>query len=186
MTQLTWDEAATKVDKLADKLGLGVDAGIRDTVIALWVLGFNTRQSCEGHLDSGVATPWVDVETAKPVSVLIEEEQTLLRRMMEGDPTKSDPADNERLHAIRAERHQLWLPEVARLMKLLSDFYEGRSVAIEHRLILAPRGATGVRLVAQGEVLVPLADEVAQQAMLAGSQREMRDFTAFLRRLSSN
>jgi hypothetical protein len=185
MTHLTWDEAAVKVDKLADKLGLGVDAGIRDTVIALWVLGFNTRQSCEGHLDSGVAAPWVDIETANPATQLIKEERILLDRMMEGDPTKSNPADNERLHTIRAERHRQWLPEVTRLLGLLNDFYKGRSVAIEHRLILAPRGATGVRLVAQGEVLVPLADEAAQRAMLAGSQGEMRDFTAFLRRLGA-
>jgi hypothetical protein len=42
-----------------------VDAGIRDTVTALRLLGFRTTASCEGHVDHGRPGPWVDVAFGK-------------------------------------------------------------------------------------------------------------------------
>jgi len=57
-----WLAKQKEVDGLADGLGKGLDGKIKDTVIALQVNGFNTRQSCEGHIDWGCGAPWVDVQ----------------------------------------------------------------------------------------------------------------------------
>jgi hypothetical protein len=54
-----WDEKALEVSSWGDALGLGIDAGIKDTVIVLNLLGFTTQQSCEGHLNHGRPYPWV-------------------------------------------------------------------------------------------------------------------------------
>ncbi len=47
--QQLWDKQAEEVDSWTDGLGYPIDQGIKDTVIVLNILGFTTRQSCEGH-----------------------------------------------------------------------------------------------------------------------------------------
>ena len=56
-----WIEVSEKFSHVTDKLGEPIDKGIFDTVVSLNILGFVTRQSCEGHLDHGLPYPWVDV-----------------------------------------------------------------------------------------------------------------------------
>ncbi|MHC9542668.1 MAG: hypothetical protein AB9903_24425 [Vulcanimicrobiota bacterium] len=53
-----WLAKQKEVDSLID------DAKIKDTVTALQVNGFNTRQSCEGHIGHACGAPWVDIEAA--------------------------------------------------------------------------------------------------------------------------
>ena len=60
-----WIEVSEKFSHVTDKLGEPIDKGIFDTVVALNILGFVTRQSCEGHLDHGLPYPWVDVTNKK-------------------------------------------------------------------------------------------------------------------------
>ncbi len=61
MHSARWQAMAAEVAGLVDGLGVPVDDGIRDTVIALRLLGIETVFSCEGHLDYGFPCPWVDV-----------------------------------------------------------------------------------------------------------------------------
>lgn len=56
-----WQNATAEINKITDALGKGIDEGVKETVIALNVLGINTTQSCEGHLDWGISAPWVDI-----------------------------------------------------------------------------------------------------------------------------
>ncbi len=60
--QKRWDEIAARVETIGDKLGKGIDGGVKETVVAFRVLNFETSASCEGHLNRGVASPWIDVE----------------------------------------------------------------------------------------------------------------------------
>lgn len=55
-----WKEKAAEIDQLADKLGLGIDEVIKDTVIAFQVLGINTVSSHEGKIDR-YPVPYIDV-----------------------------------------------------------------------------------------------------------------------------
>lgn len=57
-----WDDMAREVDSWTDGLGMGIDEKIKDTVIVLNLLGFKTRQSCEGHLSWGHSYPWISLE----------------------------------------------------------------------------------------------------------------------------
>jgi hypothetical protein len=41
--------ALARLDNVADGRGMGMDAGIRELVAALFALGHGTGQSCEGH-----------------------------------------------------------------------------------------------------------------------------------------
>ena len=53
----------------AGRLGMPIDAGIRETVAVLNLLGLPTTQSCEGHVNDrghGLPAPWVDFDLADP------------------------------------------------------------------------------------------------------------------------
>lgn len=56
-----WTEKTKEINHTVDFWGLGIDDQIKDTVVVLNLLGLNTTASCEGHLDKGLLTPWVDV-----------------------------------------------------------------------------------------------------------------------------
>src|SRR2546426_6951982 len=56
-----WMKMEQEVGRIADKLGRPIDPGIRESVVALRVLGLTTDGSCEGHLDHGVRAPWIDI-----------------------------------------------------------------------------------------------------------------------------
>jgi hypothetical protein len=58
--------ARSEITTITDALGMPVDKGIRDTVITFWLMGFQTEGSCEGHLERGCASPWVDIIAASP------------------------------------------------------------------------------------------------------------------------
>jgi hypothetical protein len=61
--EVLWRKVAEGVEKITDGLGMEIDPYIKDTVIALNVLGFITTGSCEGHLDRALPFPWIDVGT---------------------------------------------------------------------------------------------------------------------------
>jgi hypothetical protein len=65
---MTWDETAEKFRKVTDRLGMPIDDGIFDTVVALNILGVTTRMSCEGHLDHGLSYPWIDIGLPDPTN----------------------------------------------------------------------------------------------------------------------
>src|SRR5260370_12997633 len=58
-----WQLMANHFAHVTDKLGKGIDTGIMDTVIVLNLLSIHTSQSCEGHLEWGTGSPWVDIRT---------------------------------------------------------------------------------------------------------------------------
>lgn len=57
--QEMWDEMSNEVSHWVDELGYPIDTEIKDTVVALNLLGIETTASCEGHLDHGFAFPSV-------------------------------------------------------------------------------------------------------------------------------
>jgi hypothetical protein len=46
--------------EIADNLGCGIDAGIRDIVVRFNALNLETDASCEGHTDRALPYPWLD------------------------------------------------------------------------------------------------------------------------------
>ncbi|MFN8607526.1 MAG: hypothetical protein U0931_08340 [Vulcanimicrobiota bacterium] len=70
--QQQWTRKLEELKSTADGLGLGLDEPIVDTVAALQLNGFNTRQSCGGHLDHGCSVPWVDIQAENRPPFLFE------------------------------------------------------------------------------------------------------------------
>jgi hypothetical protein len=63
--QEKWGQALSDIDGITDSLGEHVDSKVKETVVALNLLGVHTTASCEGHVDekegNGLPFPWIDV-----------------------------------------------------------------------------------------------------------------------------
>jgi hypothetical protein len=106
-----------RVDKIADKLGMPVDQGIKELVVAIQAQGLETSGSCEGHIGDGVLSiPWVAVETPGP----------------EGWRDSN---------TLQAKWKRQNLQQVAQLAALLNSF--NKSHASRYRLHLRNRGIFG-------------------------------------------
>jgi hypothetical protein len=129
-----------EVDLIVDGLGRPVDGGIRDAVVALRLLGLDTSGSCEGHLDHGMRAPWVDFE--------VELSDEMRRRHQ----AAVDRGDSDEVQRIENEAIALASKEWNKLLPLLDEFYRGRDVSYDRRLVLIPMNAA-TRLMSQGAQL---------------------------------
>jgi hypothetical protein len=58
---LAYEASLRRAEAYRDAWGDPIDHGIRPVVAALWLHGFPTRWSCEGHLDHGSRMPFVTI-----------------------------------------------------------------------------------------------------------------------------
>lgn len=165
-----WQKVYQEVERIVDKLGKPVDPGIKESVVALRVLGLETQASCEGHLDRGVKGPWIDVGPEIP--------QALKDRMREQRKHGGhmDPELENKVGELKIKN----LEDQLRLMGLLEEFYNDRNVPLERRLILKfyPYDA---RLISQGAELQDLYRPEVQREKLKEFQKEMAAFTKFVK-----
>lgn len=56
------ERAREEVSDITDGLNLSIDEGIREAVAVLRALNVGTTQSCEGHLDQGSPSPYIDIQ----------------------------------------------------------------------------------------------------------------------------
>lgn len=73
-----WQSVVVRMEKVTDRSGTPIDAGIMPLVVALNAHGVNTTFSCEGHLEEGSAFPYVRIGSAKNDPTLHKEEQRRL------------------------------------------------------------------------------------------------------------
>jgi hypothetical protein len=168
--QERWNQLSADIEKIRDGLGKEIDPGIKSTVVALNAMGFETTGSCEGHIGWGKG-PYVDVGKYP------DELSAKLRAFWE---ERKEP--DEETEAKVTEVNLVLLREQIRLMGLLSQFYRGRDVPFERRLILTPFGDTYTsRLINQAtefqEGFVP--EQKIENLRLF--KKEMEDFSDFLR-----
>lgn len=180
-----WQETAERISRTVDKLGLPIDEGIKETVTVLNALGIATRASCEGHLDFGTCAPWVDIASTDPrtdVSI-VKLSQEAQRKCDENKKTEQE------IRVIFAEVHKArcvvkayHIEERRKLLAYLAEFYEDRCVPYDRRLIIRPLGTDGKsRLESQGADCQEVASPEEKVQKLAEYQREMQDFTTFLK-----
>ena len=116
-TPLTqWEAKLREVDALRNPNGTPVDAGIRETVAILQLLGIPTRSSCEGHPDRGFSAPWVVLRGDRIVEFLAEHGYV------------QEEVEKYQAHA--------WVP----VMALLERFYTGKILHYERCLTLQKYG----------------------------------------------
>jgi hypothetical protein len=147
-----WQEMLSEVDRMTDRLGLGVDPGIRETVAALNLLGYRTWQSCEGHVNErghGLPSPWVELDL--PV----------------GEQDEAPVEVRAILAAVNAQSHVA----VSERLRWDSGRIQAGGTFAE---LNASRMALRDGSLPPGEIAI-------MRASLVLRQREMRRFTAFLK-----
>lgn len=174
--EIQWEKMRAEVEEMADVLGEGIDEGIKETVIAFNVNGIPTSQSCEGHFedgsDHGFPVPWVTVSAPnKPELRYKGEEET--------------------------PEYRTWYEENKKLFTkveaLLKEFYAGRSVPEEIRIIIDKMdnvfdvhngGKFYIPNDRKERLQTELTEEERQRIpeVLKNCQKEMQDFAEFLKK----
>ena len=154
-----WAETRQKVGEMTDKLGKGIDEGIKESVAALLVHEFPTSQSCEGHSsEKGISSPWIEVRAPEPIGWKKDKEKQ-----------KEWTTEN--------------LKQQKRMMDLLAEFYQGRKTPFGARLNFRYIGAFGgFRIQSMGSETMRLSSPEEQKQNLEIYRKEMMDFTDFLKK----
>ena len=120
-----WQEVSDKMSQIRDGLGKRIDPGIVETVVALNVLGIPTVASCEGHLEWGCASPWVDVEPAEVATL-----RTRLRTVQDQEGVQRTSGapylPSAAVAQLRQEIKTRQLAARALLLEVLDAFYGDR------------------------------------------------------------
>ncbi len=195
-----WEEMEKKFDSITDGLGLEIDPGIKKTIIVLNLLGFKTNASCEGHLNWGLAYPWVDFETnnqeivelnSKLHSILrrIEEEESAIQKR-HPDLSLSESLKKENsqdLTTLYQEMHPLndLIAKTAQsqllpLNNLIEIFYKNRPINPDRMIIIHVLNPTFLRMYSAGGdwQVTRSAQEIKHK--LKEYQQEMEELTNFL------
>jgi len=182
--QQYWDEVTASMSKVTDKLGMPIDQGIFDTVVALNVLGISTSMSCEGHLNHGRAAPWIRFH-AKGIDQLRAQAKEATNQCQR---TKAECAPAEEIEKWASEAFRLsreanttCFQEPKRVMDYLGVFYCDRHVPYDRQLLLKVDSFGNSTLTVHGEPFQPLQILEVRAQNLTKYQEEMQMFTAFLK-----
>ncbi len=210
--EIEWERVRAEVEEMGDLHGMGIDEGIKDTVVAFNVHEIPTAQSCEGHLENeahhGYPVPWITVEALHKPQWRYEREGEIYQQVAQKyNITVEDVlrAHNEEAwiearklssEQEEASEFKAWDEENTKLFikveGLLKEFYSDR-VASEEVRIIADRTAEGLEVHNGGKFYIPhdrkerLEAELTEQEraripeVLKTCQKEMQDFTAFLK-----
>ncbi len=194
MKQNKWDAIFAEVRQYVDGIGGEMDIGILETVVAFNANGIQTRQSCEGHLDHGVAAPWVDIESTLPDDRLSQLEKrkskmadAIWKRFDSKKGYKVTEAELQEMNRLYAEaselRRQIERPTLESLKKiitLLTEFYSNHQVPFDTQLTVQSFGQS-LRIQSQGAGIQELESDENKALKLKQYQAEMNAFTAFLK-----
>lgn len=176
----SWEEAEDFARRLTDALGCTIDDGIVETVVALNLLGFRTSQSCEGHLDEGLAYPWIDFQTGECPAWYEQAQEDAGR---EGQSPEEEEAALASLMARVSAYHHEDHP-YTRLLSLLDAFYEARTDDDEEwRLIVHCMHPGYYRMCSACGYEANTWSEDTRAHFLLHAQVEMQAFTVFLKHL---
>jgi hypothetical protein len=203
LMQYEWDLFVEHFSHVKDALGKPIDPEIFETVIALNALGMSTVRSCGGYLDKlrGLLLPWVDIDPLDAdLAELIQEEVQLVESSRQVHQKmkrlREEQAGTTEIQRVQVEANEIYqrlrtVQDRMRLMRselrtqlagYLTEFYQGRHVAFDRRLILSGMGRT--RLQSQGSFdFYANAQEHIQQQKLEEYREEMRAFTDFLKKI---
>jgi hypothetical protein len=180
-----WQEAEAHFRTVTDLLGMPVDAGILETVIALNLSGFPTSSSCEGHMDRSGYTPMIcmEVPEAKDLLRIAAHLAQKLHEEAKNVPLSEHMALYAPYIRLKEQAIQLHMQRMAPLVDLLSNFYRHRQVDYLDQLALFEIGTCQSILAPLGATLQAVRNEGKRAVALKRYQAEFADFTAYLRNL---
>ncbi|GAC1392369.1 MAG: hypothetical protein NVS4B11_20110 [Ktedonobacteraceae bacterium] len=169
----SFEEAEAEVRRWGDRQGNGIDPLIVPVVVGLNLSGIRTIQSCEGHLDSGFAYPWVMFE--RPVCPCYAAQWQEARQSDSSHGELDAYHASDRLHAAMAEcPHRS--AEALKLADLLASFSAASPHPLTSLTIDYP-GPTFYRLIP----VVASTLREGKAETLARCQAEMARFASFLK-----
>ena len=197
--QELWDRTQQEVESIGDRLGMGIEENIKETVIALKVCGFGTTGSCEGHIDWGFPYPWIDVESlqAETNSIIGGRYDTLRNKFKDiEDVNNQNPSEKEEFEELQIlQRKEVEDNEVVcqRLNQLLQEFYEQFPNNTVSKLVINKGPWNQSRLQPEGgqlrglkakkqydEYLSTLSNEEKEKKLIE-YREEMKKFTDFIK-----
>jgi hypothetical protein len=165
---ILWKNKRAEVETTADRLGLGVDEKIKESVVAFMAHGFTTSASCEGHLvepgkrEHGLPFPWVDIYAPEPEGW----------RDSQGDKQES----------LNQEWRVKNFEQQKKMMKFFEEFYTNRETPFDARLSFRNIGIYGgFRVQSFGAEMTSILTPEEKKEKLNLYQEEMKDFTLFLK-----
>jgi hypothetical protein len=205
------EEALTDQQKLRrwqeleeESAHIGVQPGIRETVVALHALGIHTVEASAGYLEKEPLFPYVKVaipeyeQEAQRVEQADQEAKrvrNLLSRFQRADEGKKAelqdkvPSREEVIHLIDVaaemryallEKHR---PIITQLFAHLTAFYQDRAIAFDRALVVTKNGFGRVIVRSQGAILQAGRIPEEQALHFQAYQSEMKEFTTFLKQL---
>ena len=202
--QALWDKTMEQLDRVADRLGKPIDAGIKETVVAFIVSEFPTYGSCEGHVEerfdkSIKLRPYIEVGLDEPRQRFIGESEIKEHIAAEYGITAEELEDND-----AAERaywdyiHEQDVPETLEFLEIrakneelerliqqiLETFYQNRQVSEDIKLTIkriGPAGHFRVTTAKENPKEVPESELENCQKQLLAEQEEVKAFTQFLK-----
>ena len=189
MDKNKWEELAKRFKETTDKLGMPIDSGIFDLVVTLNALDFPTSASCWGHLERGVAAPWVDIQPKLTSEIQTKKEEALsLWREIKKKETEGEPKTEvikmlDKFHRLEKEVNMPLLLVAERLLKILNEFYENRPIDAEIMLVLRKIGNSSIRLESQGAIVQEVKSQQVREDNLLKFQNEMEKFSAFVKNI---
>ncbi len=193
-----WDTISDQFKNTTDGLGLEIDPGIIETVVAFNAFGFKTTASCEGHLDWGTFALWIDLEFTENIEADQKKLELASQKAIQGNEIAEKirgleenlvkPADSEKMNQLYAEMRQLRrevqapiLKKRQELIQLLTEFYAQHQASYDCVLGLEPIGEN-FRLSNLGADIQEILDLTTRQQKLTDYQAEMQSFTEFLKK----
>jgi hypothetical protein len=171
-----WDEIAEKFSHVNDRIGMPIDGGIFETVVALNALDIPTSMSCEGHLDHGLPYPWVAIGLSGLSTQSDPPEIAHMRENIRELQLQIAKHTTPEMKQMQQEAQKVQLEKRFKLFKMLSEFYQGRAVSFD-RIITIEHG----RIRCQGGDYLLLLSEDERAKKMSEYSEEMRDFTDFLK-----
>lgn len=166
-TQDQWQQKLKDLDKVADGLGLGIDAGVKETVALLNLAGVHTTASCEGHKNWGFPYPWIDI--GRPDAWGIYKKLHKVKDF-----------ESKEFKDLTDQITKLNQPECEKLFRLLKQFYPGNNTSATAMLIISPFGHGAGRLESRQEYIYE-SDKRAYARHARLAKAEMKRFTEFLK-----
>ena len=161
--EIEWEAKQLQADKIVDVLGLEIDSGIKDCVVAFMANDFSTSGSCEGHLaeqgtdQRGHCYPWIDICVPEP----------------EGWQESQEKKDQWTIENLKQQQ---------KMIQILEDFYKNRQTPFDARLVFTYIGIFGAfRVQSFGAKTMDLLSFEEKTQKLELYRKEMSDFAEFLK-----
>ena len=165
-----WQAKFDDLENIADGLGHGLDSGIKRTVLAIQLMGLETRLSCEGHTNWAHAAPNVFFEVPAPLPQELQHSQDMNLLSEDDERMINQEIQSPYSAKIYWNLKQHWL----------DIFYKDRHFDSNIALEFEGTWSDGMEIGSLGRDFSQYLGPTERNKFLKASRQEMSDFTDFV------